>query len=77
MPTSTAARATRATSNPDGGYFAIDNVAIMPKQTALRDDVNSDGSVDISDVTDLISAVLNGSPVDHAVADMKVTTTLT
>ena len=51
-----------------GDYFAIDNVAIISAVT--RGDVNGDGSVDISDVTDLIAAVLNGTSLDPAVADM-------
>ena len=55
--------------NPDGDFFAIKSVELISPET-LRGDVNGDGSVDISDVTDLIAAVLNGTPVDPAVADM-------
>ena len=49
---------------PDNpGYFTA-------KSTAQRGDVNNDGSVDVSDVTMLISAVLNGTNLDLAVADV-------
>ena len=45
--------------NPEGDYFAVDNVAIT--SAATRGDVNGDGNVDISDVTALISLVLKGN----------------
>ena len=56
--------------DPEGDYFAINDVKLTPKQSVKRGDLNGDGSVDVTDVTELISAVLNGTPVDHAVADM-------
>ena len=59
--------------NPTGDYFAISNVAIIPKQTGLRGDVNGDGEVDINDVTRLIDVVL-GKNVEYnaAAADCNV-----
>ena len=47
--------------NPTGDYFAIRNVVLTPKQTALRGDVNGDSSVNISDVTTLIDYLLSGN----------------
>lgn len=61
--------------NPTGDYFAIDNVRIREK-TAMRGDVNSDGAVDINDVTKLINYVLTGDAtgVDRAAADVDYST---
>ena len=47
------------TSNP--GYFTSGR---------LKGDVNGDGDIDVSDVTMMISCILNDTPVDLAVADM-------
>ena len=47
--------------DPDGDYFAVDNVQIVTA-TGLRGDVNGDGSVNISDVTTLIDYLLSGNP---------------
>ena len=46
--------------NPDGDYFAVDNVFITQK-TMTRGDVDNDGSVNISDVTALIDYLLSGN----------------
>ena len=54
--------------NGSGDYFALDNMQIKPKR--IRGDVNGDGSVDVSDVTMLISMVLGGTPADLTVADL-------
>ena len=61
--------------NPEGDYFAVDNVRIREK-TAMRGDVNSDGAVDINDVTKLINYVLTGDAtgVDRAAADVDYST---
>ena len=48
-------------SNP--GYFTA-------KNAFLRGDVNGDGDIDVSDVTMMISCILNDTPIDLAVADM-------
>ena len=45
--------------NPEGDYFAVDNVAIAVKPVTVGD-LNNDGSLTIADVTALINAVLNG-----------------
>ncbi len=42
--------------NPNGDYFAVDNVSL-----GMRGDVNGNGTVDINDVTALIQYVLTGS----------------
>ncbi len=42
--------------NPNGDFFAVDNVSL-----GLRGDVNNDGKVDINDVTALIGFVLTGN----------------
>lgn len=42
--------------NPDGDYFAVDNIAISSK--VVSGDVNGDGGVTISDVTALIDLLL-------------------
>ena len=47
--------------NPTGDYFAVDNVAITPKQTVTRGDVNGDGDIDVADVTALIGMILQGT----------------
>ena len=61
--------------NPTGDYFAVDNVKISEK-SAMRGDVNSDGAVDINDVTKLINYVLTGDAtgVDRAAADVDYST---
>ena len=38
--------------------------------TVMRGDVNGDGEVNVADVTALIAAILNSTPVDLAVADL-------
>ena len=45
--------------NPNGDYFAIDNVRLG--SAAMRGDVNGDSSVNISDVTALIDYILSGN----------------
>ena len=45
--------------NPEGDYFAIDNVAI--RASFLRGDVDGDGTVNIADVTALIDYLLSGN----------------
>lgn len=42
--------------NPNGDFFAVDNVSL-----GMRGDVNGNGTVDINDVTALIQYVLTGS----------------
>ena len=54
--------------NPDGDYFAVDNVKLT-EITTQPGDVNGDGSVTISDVTALIDILL-GSGTAPAVADV-------
>lgn len=46
--------------NPDGDYFAVDNVSITTKPVT-RGDVDCDGYVNINDVTALIDLLLNGN----------------
>ena len=46
--------------NPDGDYFAVDNVSITTKPV-IRGDVDGDGTVSINDVTELINVLLNGN----------------
>ena len=53
--------------DPDGDYFAIDNVSIG---NWTLGDVNNDGNINVADVTALIQIVLNSTPVDPAVADI-------
>ena len=48
-------------ADPDGDYFAIDDVKLTPKQSVKRGDVNGDSSVNISDVTALIDYLLTGN----------------
>ena len=57
--------------NPEGDYFAVDNVRIREK-TAMRGDVNNDQKVDISDATTLINYLLygNASDINLAAADV-------
>ena len=57
--------------DPEGDYFAIDNVKLTPKQSVKRGDVNGDSSVNISDVTALIDYLLtsNASGVNLTAAD--------
>ena len=57
-----------ASIDPQGDYFAIDNVCLTPNQTVTLGDVNGDGRVDVSDVTALISKVL-GNQVNPFNAD--------
>ena len=54
--------------NPDGDYFAIDNVALG--SGGLLGDVNNDGEIDVADVTALIAVILNGTTVSLDVADV-------
>ena len=58
-------------ADPEGDYFAIDNVKLTPKQSVKRGDVNGDSSVNISDVTALIDYLLtsNASGVNLTAAD--------
>ena len=51
--------------NPNGDFFAIDNVRLG--SAAMRGDVDGDGSVDINDVTKLIGVVL-GTTTDYNAA---------
>ena len=46
--------------NPEGDYFAVDNVAVMTDVIIMLGDVNGDGNVTISDVTALIDYLLSG-----------------
>ncbi len=46
--------------NPEGDYFAVDQVAITTDAAGARGDVNNDGKVSIVDVTSLIDYLLNG-----------------
>ena len=46
--------------NPEGDYFAVDNVAVMADAIIMLGDVNGDGNVTISDVTALIDYLLSG-----------------
>ena len=62
--------------DPEGDYFAINDVKLTPKPTVKLGDVTGDGTVDISDVTGLIGAVLNGTPVNHAAADINGDTSI-
>ncbi|MBE6317245.1 MAG: hypothetical protein E7078_11505 [Bacteroidales bacterium] len=45
--------------NPDGDYFAVDNLSIHTLE--MRGDVDADGKVTISDVTALIDYLLSGN----------------
>ena len=53
--------------NGVGDYFALDNIKIAPKIS--RGDVNGDGSVNITDVTNLIDLLLSGSTISNSAAD--------
>ena len=57
----TYARIDGGASNP--GYFTA-------KSTALRGDLNNDGVLNVSDVTALIAAILNSTPLDLSVGDV-------
>ena len=46
--------------NPEGDYFAVDNVAIVAKPVSIGD-VDGDGQVNIADVTALIDLLLAGT----------------
>lgn len=46
--------------NPEGDYFAVDNVSITAKPV-IRGDVDGDGNVTIADVTALIDLLLKGN----------------
>ena len=58
--------------NPDGDYFAVDNVAVKSDSETIPGDADGDGNVNISDVTALIDYLLNGnaSDIDVDSADM-------
>ena len=58
--------------NPDGDYFALDNVAIKSESGSIPGDADGDGNVSISDVTALIDFLLTGKTVeiDHDGADI-------
>ena len=58
--------------NPDGDYFALDNVAIKSNSASIPGDADGDGTVNISDVTALIDYLLSGNTagVDLVGADM-------
>ena len=58
--------------NPDGDYFAVDNVAVKANSSPIPGDADGDGKVNISDVTSLIDYLLNGnaSGIDLESADM-------
>ena len=47
--------------NPDGDYFAVDNVAIKANSASIPGDADGDGDVNISDVTALIDYLLTGN----------------
>ena len=49
------------TLNPEGDFFAVDNVSLVAP-VIVPGDVNGDGKVNISDVTMLVNLVLNGDP---------------
>lgn len=55
--------------NPEGDYFAVDNVKLT-EITTQAGDVNGDGSVTIADVTALIDSLLSGLEVPTHVADV-------
>ena len=60
------------TLNPEGDYFAVDNVSLTPPVPVLiPGDVNNDGLVNITDVTRLINLLSTGDPVvsDYPAAD--------
>jgi hypothetical protein len=50
--------------NPDGDYFAVDNVAIKANSASIPGDADGDGDVNISDVTALIDYLLTGNTSD-------------
>ena len=54
--------------DPEGDYFAIDNVRLG--SDSKRGDINGDGLVNVADVTALIQIVLNSTPVDLSIADL-------
>ena len=58
--------------NPDGDYFAVDNVAIKANSASIPGDADGDGDVNISDVTALIDYLLtsNTSGIDLDGADV-------
>ena len=58
--------------NPDGDYFAVDNVAIKANSASIPGDADGDGNVNISDVTALIDYLLSGnaSGIDLGGADI-------
>ena len=65
---------TYSDSNPwDKTYAHIDGGPSNPgyfTSARLKGDLNYDGIIDVSDVTMMISAALNSTPVDLAVADL-------
>ena len=50
--------------NPEGDYFAVDNVAIKIDSSSIPGDADGDGKVNISDVTALIDYLLTGNTAD-------------
>jgi hypothetical protein len=58
--------------NPDGDYFAVDNVAVKSNSVSIPGDADGDGKVSISDITALIDYLLSGntSGIDLDNADM-------
>ena len=50
--------------NPEGDYFAVDNVAIKIDSSSIPGDADGDGKVNISDVTAVIDYLLTGNTVD-------------
>ena len=53
-----------STLNPEGDYFAVDQVAVTSSIIGKRGDVNGDGNVSIGDVTALIDCLLSGNAED-------------
>ena len=58
--------------DPDGDYFAVDNVSITVTNDFILGDVDGDGRVSIIDVTELIDYLLSGdsSAVDLEASDV-------
>lgn len=58
--------------DPDGDYFAVDNVSITVTSDFIPGDVDGDGRVSIIDVTELIDYLLSGnsSAIDLEASDV-------
>ena len=55
--------------NPEGDYFAVDNVKLVTQASVVTGDVNGDGNTTIADVSALIDVLL-GSSAPSAGADV-------